>query len=383
MELGLDILAVILCVLSAALAAGLTIGLISIDHQKLQLLLVNGSEEEKTDAKKILPLIRDRHWLLVTLFLFNASANEALPVFLDEMLPPVSAIIVATFSVLVFGEILPSAIFGGAKQVRIAATMSPLVWVLLAIFSPIAYPIARLLDATLGAHQHEALDARDLFSLMGMVSSRPVAQQPAPSILGNTEGSGIDLHNDAATIAQGAILSSARCVRDIVPRTPFETLFESDEVNEAWIAHVCGLGFSRLPVVNNMGLPIGYIVLKQVAPFVGKGCRVRDLPLHPLHCVPASMKVLELLNIMQTGASRIVAVVEESSERTGAREITPSTSSDILGFCTLTDVLEEVIQEELHDERDKKSADSILQALRQKRSKPETALIERDEESAL
>jgi hypothetical protein len=44
-----------------------------------------------------LPLIKDHHWLLVTLFLFNAIANEALPVFLSGLVPEYAAIMSAPF----------------------------------------------------------------------------------------------------------------------------------------------------------------------------------------------------------------------------------------------------------------------------------------------
>jgi metal transporter CNNM len=130
-EHWIDLGMVCLCILSAGLAAGLTIGLISIDRNELRLMSINGTEEQKKQAAKILPLIKDHHWLLVTLFLFNATANEALPVFLTGLVPEYAAIVyaalpripsslnslpahrIAAFSVLVFGEILPSSIFSG------------------------------------------------------------------------------------------------------------------------------------------------------------------------------------------------------------------------------------------------------------------------------
>ena len=52
---------------SAALAAGNTIGLISLSHNELMLLTINGNETEKLQAKRILPLLEDYHTLLVTL----------------------------------------------------------------------------------------------------------------------------------------------------------------------------------------------------------------------------------------------------------------------------------------------------------------------------
>lgn len=43
--------------------------------------------EEKRAAEKLMPLVKQHHWLLVTLLLCNALANEALPLFLDRLVP--------------------------------------------------------------------------------------------------------------------------------------------------------------------------------------------------------------------------------------------------------------------------------------------------------
>ena len=49
-----------------------------------------------------------------------------------------------------FGEILPSAVMTGPKQLQIAAALSPLVKALMLGTSPISYPMAKLLDLVLG-----------------------------------------------------------------------------------------------------------------------------------------------------------------------------------------------------------------------------------------
>jgi metal transporter CNNM len=56
--------------------------------------------------------------------------------------------------VLLFGEILPSALFSGPKQLRIAAKLSGLVWGLIYLLAPIAMPLAWLLDRFVGPHNH-------------------------------------------------------------------------------------------------------------------------------------------------------------------------------------------------------------------------------------
>lgn len=86
------------------------------------------TEEERDDllmeqrcARALLPFLEDHHRLLVTLLLVNAVANESLPLFLDQIgFPPAVTILVSVVGVLVFGEIIPSAIFTGPDQLEIA-----------------------------------------------------------------------------------------------------------------------------------------------------------------------------------------------------------------------------------------------------------------------
>jgi len=67
--------------------SGLTVGYLSIDEWNLQINLNKDYQEneisEKTKYHEIAEVLKDRHWLLVTLLLCNATAMEALPIFLS------------------------------------------------------------------------------------------------------------------------------------------------------------------------------------------------------------------------------------------------------------------------------------------------------------
>ena len=138
------------CVLCAGLAAGLTMGLLSMDATKLEIKCRVGTEEEKRDANLVLPIVKQHHLLLVTLLLFNSIANETLPIFLGELVPNYVAILLAVFLILIFGEILPSAFFTGVHQLRTSARLVPFVYCLMFVLYPIAYPISRALDKAFG-----------------------------------------------------------------------------------------------------------------------------------------------------------------------------------------------------------------------------------------
>jgi len=145
----ISLLCVTLCICTAALAAGLTLGMMSIDPLFLAIKYRSGTVEEKRQASQILPLVKQHHFLLVTLLLMNSLANEALPIFLNDLVPNYVAVLLSVTLVLFFGEIIPSAIFTGPDQMSIAATLVPIVKIVMIVLSPIAYPISLLLDKVL------------------------------------------------------------------------------------------------------------------------------------------------------------------------------------------------------------------------------------------
>ena len=80
------------------------------DITSLMVLKNSGEPQERVYAARIIPMVEHKHLLLVTLLLCNAAAMEALPIFLDKMVPSYMAIILSVTAVLFFGEIIPQAL---------------------------------------------------------------------------------------------------------------------------------------------------------------------------------------------------------------------------------------------------------------------------------
>ena len=91
----------------AGLMSGLTVGYTGIDELDLKVKLENGTDEEVKAALKVIPIITKHHYMLTTLLISNAFAMEALPIFLDQIVPSYMAVIVSVTLVLFFGEIIP------------------------------------------------------------------------------------------------------------------------------------------------------------------------------------------------------------------------------------------------------------------------------------
>jgi len=185
----------VLCICGAALAAGLTMGLVSLSDFDMQLLMATQLSDCTSDvdrerlvadqaaAQKVQPLLKDHHFLLVTLLLLNSVANEALPIFLDQVVPSYLAVLLSVTCVLFFGEILPSAYFTGPSQLTIAASFAPLVHVLELLLSPVARPIAYVLDQMVGHDKHGPKYGRaELLALLKLHKPEPIsAESPSSS----------------------------------------------------------------------------------------------------------------------------------------------------------------------------------------------------------
>lgn len=150
---------------------GMTMGLLSLDTLKLKIKYLVGTEDDKAAVSKILPLLENHHWLLCTLLLYNAMANEALPIFLDALVPSWAAVIISVTLVLLFGEIIPTALFTGPNQLLIAARFTPLVYFLKYLFSPIAYPMALVLDRILGVEEEgDVFNRKEIKAMMQIIA---------------------------------------------------------------------------------------------------------------------------------------------------------------------------------------------------------------------
>ena len=239
-------------------------GMLSINPLELKIKLESGQEIEKEAARKVLPIISEHHLLLVTLMLFNATANEALPIFLDQLLPSWLSILMSVTLVLMFGEIIPSAIFTGPKQLEIASFLAPFVKVLIAILSPIGYPISLVLDYFLG--HDEGITVFNRTEMAAMV--RIIHQE------GKSEKSPQDnlMNKHQVKIIGGALKYTDMVVNDIM--TSYEDMFALSidiDLNYQCISDIFQSGFSRIPIYDNDRNNIVGLLLSKDLIFVDPG----------------------------------------------------------------------------------------------------------------
>ncbi|XP_002965481.2 DUF21 domain-containing protein At4g14240 [Selaginella moellendorffii] len=380
-------------VVFAGLMSGLTLGLMSLGVVDLEVLQRSGTPKEKRQAAAIFPVVQKQHQLLVTLLLCNSAAMEALPIFLDKMFDPVTAVILSVTFVLAFGEVLPQAICA-RYGLAIGANLVWLVKVLMVVCYPISYPVGKLLDAVLGPH--DSLFRRP--QLKALVSIHAM-----------DAGRGGELTHDEATIISGALDLTEKTAEEAM--TPVESTF-SLEVNSKldWEAmgRILARGHSRVPVFA--GSPrniIGLLLVKSLLTVRPEAeTPVSAVSIRKIPRVPADMPLYDILNEFQKGNSHMAAVVKakmkrkprhtahhthnvnheerwsdgpkqhddengkaalEKNETTidvDATQPKPPDSRDeddpgddledgeVIGIITLEDVIEELLQEEIVDETD-------------------------------
>ncbi|KAJ5168845.1 Protein MAM3 [Penicillium canariense] len=319
-------------VLSGGAFAGLTIALMGQDEVYLQVIQTSGEASEKKNAGSVLNLLkRGKHWVLVTLLLSNVITNETLPIVLDRTLGGGwPAVLGSTALIVIFGEIVPQSIcvrYG----LPIGAWMAPCVLILMYVMSPVAWPVAKLLDKLLGEDHGTIYKKAGLKTLVTLHKT-----------LGEA---GEQLNSDEVTIISAVLDLKEKSVGSIM--TPMEDVFtmSADTVlDERTMDLILSQGYSRIPIhaPDNPKNFVGMLLVKMLITYDPEDCkRVREFALATLPETRPETSCLDIVNFFQEGKSHMVLVSEYPSEDRGA-----------LGVVTLEDVIEELIGEEIIDESD-------------------------------
>ncbi|XP_038891232.1 DUF21 domain-containing protein At2g14520 isoform X3 [Benincasa hispida] len=297
----------------AGLMSGLTLGLMSLSLVDLEVLAKSGRPDDRKNAAKILPIVKNQHLLLCTLLISNAMAMEALPIFIDALLPAWGAIVISVTLILTFGEIIPQAICS-RYGLSVGAKLSDVVRVLLLVLFPLSYPISKLLDWLLGKGHSALLRRAELKTFVDMH--------------GNKAGKGGELTQEETTIITGALDMTLKTAQDAM--TPLSKLFSLDinsKLDEKTMELILRKGHSRVPIYS--GHPtniIGIILVKNLIKFHPQDeTPIRNLTIRKVPRVHENLPLYDILNQFQQGHSHMAVVIKSHKE---AREPADSTNAD-------------------------------------------------------
>ncbi|KAK9818258.1 hypothetical protein WJX72_009693 [[Myrmecia] bisecta] len=292
------ILLAVFCVIVGGIMSGLTLGLMSLDALDLEVLSRTGTPKEQKYAKRVLPVIRKPHLVLVTLLLCNAAALEALPLCLDQLVTPAVAIALSVSAVLLVGEIIPQAICK-AYGLAIGAYSAWLVRILTIVCGIIAWPIAKFLDYVLGGHETALYRRAQLKEFV--------------NLHGHHEGLGGQLMPDEINIIAGALdLTDKTAAARMTPlhrvfMLPSDTILNSDTIKD-----IVANGHSRVPVhePGDRQAILGLLLVKELLVVdETAGIHIRDLKLRTLPRLHADTAMYAMLKVFRAGKSHMALLV--------------------------------------------------------------------------
>ncbi|KAK9672587.1 hypothetical protein RND81_12G110200 [Saponaria officinalis] len=282
----------------AGLMSGLTLGLMSLSLVDLEVLAKSGQPKDRRNAEKILPLVKNQHLLLCTLLIYNAMAMEALPIFLDSILPAWISILISVTLILAFGEIIPQAVCS-QYGLSVGAKLAVLVRLLVIIILPISYPISKLLDWLLGKGHSALLRRSELKTFVDLHA--------------NEAGKGGELTQDETTIIGGALELSEKTAKDAM--TPLSEVFSLDinaKLDKSTMELIMRNGHSRVPIYSgNPSNIIGLILVKNLI-----ACRpedetpIRNLSIRKVSRFYDKLPLYDILNQFRKGHFHMGVVVK-------------------------------------------------------------------------
>lgn len=164
MELQFNYIAwagILICLLHSAMFSGLNLGILGLSRLRLEIEGAAGN----TNAKTILELREDNHFLLTTILWGNVSVNCLLTLLMDSVSVGITAFFISTVGITIFGEIIPQAFFS-RHALYVSARLTPYLKIWQKLLYPVAKPTAILLDQILGKEGIQFFREKDLRELI-------------------------------------------------------------------------------------------------------------------------------------------------------------------------------------------------------------------------
>lgn len=324
MSSELTVLVTFLLLISAAVCSGLNIAIMSLNLGELRRKAKLGNKQ----AKKVLPLRKNAHLTLAAILLSNVGFASATAIVLGDQLNGFVAGIISTLLLVVFGELLPQALFV-RRALAFCAHFSKLLKIMIVITYPIAKPLQLVMDRLFGDGSDESTRLHSRRELGLMINEH----------LGKEVASELD--EDEVEIIKGALQLSEKRVTDIM--TPIKNVYwlEKGAVIDAdKIGEIKSASRSRMPIFNsNLTACYGILLMKDLVDidFDERSYTLDELTLHPTKMV-GSRTALDTMFRRFIAARTHLIPVEKNDQ--------------IIGIITVEDLIEEIIGHELVDESD-------------------------------
>ena len=319
------LIAILVLLLMSALVSGSEIAFFSLSASQLDEI------QKEKKGKIIIKLLDKPKELLATILVANNFVNIAIVILssylttpllegLNETLKFVIEIILITFLILLFGEILPK-VYANRNPVSFAKLMAKPLVVLQKIFYPVSVFLiqsTKIVEKKLNNHSQN-ITREELSQVLELTADKATTQEEKEML-------------------QGIISFGETEAKQIMrPRIDVFAL-EDDMKAEEVLQQVSKQGYSRIPVYKeNMDNIIGVLFAKDLLPYLNQTDFDWKVLLREAFFVPENMKLDDLLKEFQERKTHLAVVVDEYGGTSG--------------IITLEDVIEEIVGE-ITDEYD-------------------------------
>lgn len=320
----LTVLITFLLLISAAVCSGLNIAIMSLSLSELRRKAKLGNKQ----AKQVLPLRENAHLTLAAILLSNVGFASATAIVLGNQLNGFVAGAISTLLLVIFGELLPQALFV-RRALSFCAWFSKLLKLMILVTYPIAKPLQIVMDRMFGDGSDESNRLHTRRELGLMISEH----------LGKEAASELD--ESEVEIIKGALQLSEKKVTDIM--TPIDKVYwieDNGVIDDKKIDEIKEANYSRIPIFNKtLSSCYGILLMKDLVDidFDERSYAIDELPIHATKLV-GSRTALDTMFRRFIAAHTHLIPVEKNDK--------------IIGIITIEDLIEEIIGQEIIDESD-------------------------------
>ena len=328
MNLILLALEVLVLVGISAMCSGLNIALMSLEVADLERKAKLGNN----DASRVLNLRKNSHISLAAILLTNVAAVSATSLVLESLAGGLVAGVAATLLIVIFGEITPQAYFA-RRALRLCATLSPVLRVMIVLTYPVSKPLQLLLDRLFGEETPE-LDTRHE---LGLMITEHLGDDNS-----ELDADEVEIIRGALQLSEKQVVSIMTPVRQVYWVTP-ESILDARKIEE-----IKARGWSRIPVFNKeLTACYGLLLIKEL---VDMDFNHHDLSVSEFNLYPAEV----------VGSKTALDTLFRRFINSGVHLFPVERDSRIIGIVTIEDLLEEIVGHEIEDETDRRRRRTIL-----------------------
>ncbi len=315
-SLGITALLVVL----AAIFSGLNISLMSLKVSDLQRAARLGDAR----AKRVLPLRQRAYLSLASILFANVAVVSLSTLTLEAQFNGLVAALATTILMVVFGELLPQAVFV-RSALHFCSFFAPLIYGVTWLTYPLSKPLSLMLEKVVG-QEKTTLHTR---AELGLLIGEHKALQ------------GSELDEDEVEIVQSALQLSEKTASDIMQ--PIKNVFwlsYSAVLDTVTVQKIIEKGYTRIPIFDTeLKNCYGVLLMKDMVgrDFAQAPIAIKDFRLHGARAVGAKTALDTMFHSLPRMQSHLFPVKK---------------AGKIAGIITLEDLLEEIIGHEIADETD-------------------------------